>query len=314
MMKNIKLAAAVLSCALLLGGCGVESGPVIMTVGDIDVTESEFNFFLTTYTDNVDLGAAKEISLEYCERNHLIVAVAKAMGVEFDDETQEEIKEYKKQVVANYDKTTGYKKFLKENNLTDEYIDLLVSVGFYTDALKEKMGAAEYTDEDKREYFKEHYRRAKHILVSTIDSSTGEEMTGERLEAMRTKAEELLSRAQNGEDFDALIEEYSEDPGSESNPDGYVFTDNEMVIEFQNGVDSIGIGEFSLVKSSYGYHVIQRLALDDDADFFEQEYENAADTLETSMENDRFNEQLEIWAEEYGVTTTVNQEALDAIE
>lgn len=307
-MKYTKLAAAALSCTLLLGGCGANTGSdsseTLMTVGDINVTENEFNFFLTTYKDNMDLGAAKELSLEYCERNHLIIAVAEAMGIEFDEETQTEIDEYKQQVVDAYDSDTGYNEFLKENGLTDEYIDRLVSVGFYSDALQEVVENVGYTDEEKREYFKEHYRRAKHILLTSEEEDA----------TIEAQAEELLERAQSGEDFDTLISEYSEDPGSETYPDGYVFTDDEMVVEFQDGVDSIGIGEFTLVKSSYGYHIIQRLALDETEEYFEEQYANVESDIESAMENDKFLEQLYAWAEEYGIEITVNQELLDSIE
>ncbi|MCD8180690.1 MAG: peptidylprolyl isomerase [Firmicutes bacterium] len=307
-MKHTKLAAAALSCALLLGGCGASTGSdgseTLMTVGDINVTENEFNFFLKTYKDNMDLGAAKELSLEYCEKNHLIIAVAQAMGIEFDDDTQAEIDEYKQQVVDAYDSDTGYDEFLEEYGLTDEYIDRLVSVGFYSDALKEKMETTEYTDEEKREYFLEHYRRAKHILLTSEEEDA----------TIEAQAEELLERAQNGEDFDTLISEYSEDPGSETYPDGYVFTDDEMVAEFQDGVDSIGVGEFTLVKSSYGYHVIQRLALDETEEYFEEQYAEAESSVESAMESDDFETQLYAWADEYGVEITVNQELLDSIE
>lgn len=75
-------------------------------------------------------------------------------------------------------------------------------------------------------------------------------------------------QVQNGKDFDLLIQEYSEDPGCAKNPDGYIFTDGQMIIEFENAVKSIDIGEFTTCKSDYGYHIIQRLALDEIPELF----------------------------------------------
>jgi len=48
----------------------------------------------------------------------------------------------------------------------------------------------------------------------------------EKLEAIKPKAEEVLNKAKNGEDFEALIKEYGEDPGMESEQykDGYTVT------------------------------------------------------------------------------------------
>lgn len=315
-MKHTKLAAALLSCSLLLSACGgiAGEGPVVMTVGDMEITQSEFEFFLNTYREQLNLDEAKKISQEYCEQNHLILAVAKAMGIEFDEETQKEFEEYKKQVEESYDAEMGYEEFLKENNLQDDYISSLVAVSFYAELLQEKMGAKEYTEEEKQEYFKNHYRRAKHVLISTTDMATGEELSEEKQAEAKTKAEDILKRAQSGEDFAALVSEFSEDPGSATNPDGYVFTDNEMVIEFQDGVDSIAPGEFTLVKSDYGYHVIQRLALDETPEYFTAEYNKVSAGLPDYMDNTRFEEQIDAWAEEYGVKTAVNQEAIDSIE
>ena len=74
-------------------------------------------------------------SLEYCQRNQLIVEVAKAMDIKLDSDTQSKLKDYQKSIKDSYDREGGYKKFLKDNNLTDDYIDMLASVSCYTDAL-----------------------------------------------------------------------------------------------------------------------------------------------------------------------------------
>jgi len=39
----------------------------------------------------------------------------------------------------------------------------------------------------------------------------------EKLEAIKPKAEEVLNKAKNGEDFEALIKEYGEDPEWKAN-------------------------------------------------------------------------------------------------
>lgn len=310
--KLTKLTAAVLSCALLLGGCGsVDSSNTVMTVGDVGVTAGVYEFYLNSYKKSLDDETAKQMAQDQCEANHQIIAVAKAMGIEFDEETQQKIADYKQQVVDSYN--GGYEDFLKENNLTDADIDTIISVTYYAEELQKKMGEKEFTDEEKREYFKENYRRAKHILISTKDMTTNKDLPEDKQAEAKTKAEELLERAKNGEDFDALVSEYSEDPGSKSNPDGYVFTDNEMVPEFQDGVDSLKPGEFTLVKSSYGYHVIERLALDETTELFEKEYTNAADSLAKKMENNRFKEQVYAWVDEYGISTEVDQKAIDKV-
>ena len=92
-------------------------------------------------------------------------------------------------------------------------------------------------------------------------------MTGEPLgNADKTKAkkeaQEALKKAKNGEDFDKLIEKYNDDPGMVANPDGYTFTKNQMVKEFEETSYALKENEISdIVETSYGYHIIQKLPL-----------------------------------------------------
>ena len=67
---------------------------------------------------------------------------------------------------------------------------------------------------------------------------------------------EVLEKAQNGEDFDTLISNYSPNTANDSDENGYIFTDNETGIEFEEGVDSIKTDEFTIVQSDSGYYVM----------------------------------------------------------
>ena len=47
--------------------------------------------------------------------------------------------------------------------------------------------------------------------------------------------------------------------------------------------------------------------------YFEEEYENVAETINNTMQNNVFYEQVQKWADEYGIKVTVNDEVLDKI-
>lgn len=84
------------------------------------------------------------------------------------------------------------------------------------------------------------------------------------------RANELLERLYAGEDFDTLMFLYSEDPGLEWNPDGYTFPPGQMVSEFENATRELEIGEISgLVRSTHGFHIIQRVEPDPEEMWFE---------------------------------------------
>lgn len=88
---------------------------------------------------------------------------------------------------------------------------------------------------------------AKHILVA-------DEQTAKAIIA-------LLKSSPSLETFDTLMKQYGTDPGMRSDPRGYIFTDGDMVTEFENAVKALDVGACSNVpvKSQFGYHVILRL-------------------------------------------------------
>ncbi|HIW57625.1 MAG TPA: peptidylprolyl isomerase [Firmicutes bacterium] len=74
-----------------------------------------------------------------------------------------------------------------------------------------------------------------------------------------TIASEVAQRAKNGEDFEALMNEYNEDEAEVEQ--GYTFPVGQMVASFEDASFNLGIGEISdPVQSDYGYHVIRRYA------------------------------------------------------
>lgn len=139
------------------------------------------------------------------------------------------------------------------------------------------------------DYFQQHYYRAKHILVSARDESGQPIEDDAELAKLEQKAQELAQRAAAGEDFDALVREYGEDPGMSANPDGYQFTDGEMVAEFQNATAALAENAISApVRSDFGWHIIQRLPLQPEG---RAEAHSAIVTALTGMNMDRLMDQ-----------------------
>ena len=112
----------------------------------------------------------------------------------------------------------------------------------YSDKLAEKV---KVTDEDIAKYIAEH---------PELDVT-----------AKKTKAEEILNRAKAGEDFAALANEFSEDPGNKDpkgEPQGGIYTNvtkGKMVPPFEQAALALEPGQVApnLVETDYGYHIIK---------------------------------------------------------
>jgi parvulin-like peptidyl-prolyl isomerase len=101
----------------------------------------------------------------------------------------------------------------------------------------------------------------QHILLMTMDPETRTPLSTNAVAAKRKQIEDILKRAQAGEDFAALAKQYSEDPGSKVNGGELPkFSHGEMVPEFESAAFALKPGQLSdVVTTMYGFHVIKLL-------------------------------------------------------
>lgn len=226
-----------------------------------------------TYSENIATLAKQQLTyMAVCEKQ----MEAQGLTVE-DSDIDAQMAEFEGQM-GGADQVDEY---LKGVGLTrEQYSDLA-----RLNVMIRKLRAAylEANPNAARDRFDQTYMRCKHVLIKTVDDNKKEL---ENQDELKAKAAEVASRAKAGEDFDALIKEYNEDPGMESSPDGYVFTEGEMVDEFYQGTKALEIGAISdPIKSNYGWHIIQRLPLRDE-DFTAKQ---------ATVEEALFSEQAEAW-------------------
>lgn len=104
--------------------------------------------------------------------------------------------------------------------------------------------------------------QVKHILISWKDNENASDPRAQK----RTKAEaealvaSLVKQLQAGADFDMLMKQHSEDPGSASTARSYaVSPDAQLVIEFKQLGLRLNVGEIGVVESDFGFHIIKRV-------------------------------------------------------
>jgi len=309
-MKFTKVAAFMAVAAMLMTGCA--GGKTVIKAGDTKITEADMAFIADFYYEqnmqygqSADYEAIRDQVVDTYENAVIINAVADLKDIELKDESKQM---YLGEIASFRTAFGGKKAFdqaMKKAGADEDAIEIYHKANYLSSLLKEteEFKVAEPSDDEVKEFIKNNYWRAKHVLIQVGDDvATGD------LE--KSEAEKILERAKNGEDFDKLVEEFSQDPGSKTNPDGYVFTEKEMVPEFEEGTKSIQPGEFTLVKTSYGYHVIQRLPLDESDEKFAELFENTKTSAASKYTEKKFDELLKTYAEENGVKIEVNEEVV----
>ena len=156
------------------------------------------------------------------------------------------------------------------------------------------------SDEQAIGYLEENgYVYANHILLATMDLTTGEALDEAAVAQKKAQAESLVEELKAIDDHEQLVErfkelkeEYCEDTGKTAYPDGYLFQTGDMVEEFESAallLEEYGVSE--PVESPYGYHIILRLPLDP-ADY------------RGSLITSRMQERSDQWLADEGVQTT----------
>jgi peptidyl-prolyl cis-trans isomerase D len=126
--------------------------------------------------------------------------------------------------------------------------------------------------------------KVRHILITTDATTTDAQA--------QAKAADVLKQLKAGADFADMAKKYSKDPGS-ANKGGDVgfITHGQMVKPFEDAAFSLKQGELSgLVKTSYGYHILQ---VEGRQDARVKPFAEVKDVLTTEFKKRKANEALQ---------------------
>lgn len=305
MNKILKMCAVSAAALVICASCGMkyDKSAAFMQTENYSVTQNQYDYLYASILSN---GYSEQVSEEEtnnrCKVMIEVLELADKMDFQLTDKQEEDAKAVLEMMETQNYGSGSYKAFLKENSLSPNFFENLVYSNAYIGALMEQEGMSEnITEEEIDAYYREHYRRANHILILVDETASDEEKQQKQAEA-----DAIYQRVIAGEDFNTLVGELSEDPGKETNPEGYIFTDNQMVPEFQNAVDELEVGEIGMCTTDYGIHIIKRLALDETQEIYDTGLNSVRTTIQDGIANDRFKARLDEWCEEYGITVTEN--------
>ncbi len=149
-----------------------------------------------------------------------------------------------------------------------------------------------FSDEENGKYIvvlavkKPHQEKtvtARHILFSTVDQSTNNELSEEEIAKKKTEAEDVLKKFNEGDksedSFAALANEYTEDTDTSNGGLYEHIYPGQMVTEFNDWCFNANRkpGDVEIVKTQFGYHIIYFVA-NDGTDYYDS-------TIRTSKAN-----------------------------
>ena len=110
-----------------------------------------------------------------------------------------------------------------------------------------------YFDAHKADYQTPDQARSRHILIKVAPNADAKTDA-----AAKAKAEDLLKQLKAGANFADLAKKNSDDPGSKDSGGELPFAQHgTMVPEFDKAIFGQKIGDIEIVKSQFGYHIVQ---------------------------------------------------------
>lgn len=210
---------------------------------------------------------------------------------------------------ASIEKATDtYFSSLNETEIALMGIDRDVIYGLYREyAISEKLYQKiiedvnpEISDDEARTITVEH------ILIKTYnldEDGNRIEYTEYSKEQAYNKAKEALQRAKEGENFETLCQEYSDDDTMT-----YSFSKGEMDAVFENTAFNLGNDEISdIVRTEYGYHIIKCIST-----FDREETDANKENIVEKRREEAFSNEYNEFAET--ITKDINEELWEQVE
>lgn len=319
-----------------------DAGKIVATVGDENISAAEFKFYLNMYKQEVEREAGLTDKSDEEKKEYWNNGEGASKKQEIIDETFKNVKQLKvllanakkdnisigktdldlinqsiEQFIeyeGNGDKQEANKVMLREYGVTiDQYLSFYSDfVLAYITYAEEKAASIEISDSEIQKEFenrKEEFEKVtvQHILLATKDFDTGEALPEDEVTKKKTLAEELLKRAQAGEDFGEMAKQYTEDDGSKDNGGEYTFPRGQMVAEFEDWSFNAKEGDMGIVETTYGYHVMKFIkhipaALGDEE----------RETISSALREEKLTQMVENMVAE--VQLVKNQDVIDSLE
>jgi len=295
--KHIKLIILfIVLLAVLLGiilGLKNSSDKKIVTIDGIVYTESDFMIYLYSakynYFGDRDINQ-DELDVVYNDEDKMTVreylklkamsdiktaaaikSLASDNNILLTEKDYSELETDKEEFISELGGKSKFKKFLKENNTTEESFDKMSETDkLYKKLLNNLYGEGKLKDLTEEEYndaknnYKSNYVKINQIILTTVDVNTGKSLSVTTINQKEALARTIVSDAKNGTSFVNLLKKYSEDAIDKEAPYYSYYKKGELLPEIEDEVFLLKVGEISKpIKTKYAYHIIEKLELDD---------------------------------------------------
>ncbi|EII6767622.1 TPA: peptidylprolyl isomerase [Clostridioides difficile] len=263
--------------SLMMVGCNKS----LAKVNDVEITKEQYkktkavlsatnNYINGQSLDELEKTLDKKgrnklenVIISFMVDNELLYQEAKDKGL---TPSKSEVDSKYQELEDKMNLNTSYKEKMDKAGVDKEYLKQEISRDLAIDKNKKAFeDRINISDNDMEAYYTSHKKdfnveeiSASQILISTLDKNK-KEVSKDKKEALKKKADNILTKIKNGESFESLAKKYSDDKATGKNGGqlGY-FSKDDKNAEFTKEVFKLKKNEVSKVfETSYGYHIVK---------------------------------------------------------
>ncbi|PKM51510.1 MAG: hypothetical protein CVV02_06125 [Firmicutes bacterium HGW-Firmicutes-7] len=265
---------------------------------------------------------AKNQAYDNLIKNKILDKKASSLGISLKDSVIEETKQIATDYFNKIPKEIVVKYSITNQIVEDTFLDFRLAKEV-SDSINSKYVPKEeqivevmLLDEDYKR-LKEYDTKeiltlsiVQHVLTNTAELNTNDELVPLSEEAQKkayNKIQEAYKLAQSGDDFNSIINQYSEEIEKDSYNGEYKLSIVLLSDELKAVLEDLKVGQVSEVaKTEYGYHMFKLIAIEPPSDqeisSYEAEFKVWEETLKEesikTLKQQAFNEIYEEWKKE----------------
>ena len=298
-MKKITLMGLTILISINMVACSSKN---VAKVNDVDISKDAYKkteefLYATGYIEKKDENS-DEINndvLSFIIDNEVAYQDAQKQNIKIEDsEVNEKFDQLKDALNTN----PLYKEKLEKAGVTEDFLKEQIKKDLAVAKYKENfIKDIKISDKEMEAYYNNHKDqfnveevKASQILISTLDKDN-KEVSKEEKEKLKEKAQSVLDKIKNNEDFANLAKEYSDDKnsGKDGGDLGY-FAKSDKNVEFTKEVFKLDTNQVSnLIETPYGYHIVKVT----DKRSATKSFEDSKDDIKAKILNEKYTKHID---------------------
>lgn len=164
---------------------------------------------------------------------------------------------------------------------------------------REIQSKVQVTEKEIEEHFKKHmdsFNTPPEVRLQQVLLMIPPEASEQEISQIRGKAEEILQKIRNGEDFNNMAKLHSQDSSAASGGDIGFFKQGDLIPELNEIAFSLNVGEVSsVIQTSLGFHIIRVLEKRERQKMTEEERKKE---IENILYNQKVENKFKEWLKE----------------